>query len=146
MDSLSFTPGQAILTSNSPVYPWAVVFEDEGPGGYAYARDRSKPTEDASIVDAMLIYNRASLAASAGELAERLASIEWSPNGLQAVLYLDGRPQALFDFEAGRGFCRMDFPNFLATRGGVWRRDTHAWSEEAFARFEAAKFQAALEP
>ncbi|GAC1418182.1 MAG: hypothetical protein NVSMB62_09670 [Acidobacteriaceae bacterium] len=144
MDSLSFIPGRAILSSDSSVSPLTVVFEDEGPAGYVYALDRSKTTEEESILDAMLIYNRASLAASSGEIAERIASMEWSPNGLQAVMYLDGRPQALFDFETRRGYCRMDFPNFLAARGANWRRDTHAWSDEAFARFEAAKFEAAL--
>ncbi len=144
MDSLSFVPGQALLSSDSPVAPWRVVFEDEGAAGYVYARDRSQTSDEAGILDAMLIYNRASLAASSGEMAERLASIEWSPSGLQAALYLDGRAQALLDFEARQGFCRMDFPNFLTGGADSWRRDTHAWSEEAFARFEAAKFQAAL--
>ena len=57
MDSLTFTPGRAHLSSNSTVDPWSVIFEDEGPAGYLYACDRSAPTEEQSILDAMLIYN-----------------------------------------------------------------------------------------
>ena len=30
MQSLSFNPGRAFLSVNSPVVPWTVVFEDEG--------------------------------------------------------------------------------------------------------------------
>ena len=145
MDSLSFTPGRAFLSSNSHAVPWTAVFEDEGAAGYFYACDRSQQSQEASILDAVLIYNTASLG-SPGDLPERIASIEWSRSGLQAALYLDGRAQALFDFEARRGYCRLDFPNFLSQRGESWRKESHAWSEEAFARFEAAKFQAALNP
>src|SRR5207244_1101327 len=37
MQSLSFTPGRAFLSSNSPTVPWTAVFEDEGIAGYFYA-------------------------------------------------------------------------------------------------------------
>lgn len=145
MDWLTFSPGQALLRSDSPVAPWSAVFEDEGPAGYFYGFDRREGSHNESVLDAMLIYNTGSLAGSGeGRGAERVAAIEWSPSGLQAVLYLDGRPQALLDFEARRGYCRLDFPNFLAGQGESWRRESHAWSDEAFARFEAAKFDAAL--
>ena len=145
MDSLQFSPGSALLVSNSPVHPWSVVFEDEGPAGYLYACNRTQGSHNENILDAMLIYNTASLSAPAGTpSSHRLAAIEWSPNGLQAVFYLDGRPQALFDFAARRGFCRLNFPNFLAQNGESWQRDSHAWSDAAFAQFESAKFDAAL--
>jgi hypothetical protein len=52
----------------------------------------------------MLIYNVGALARSDAENErpepQRIASVEWSRDGLQAVLYLDGTAQALFDFEA----------------------------------------------
>lgn len=135
MESLSFRPGRAFLSSNSPAVPWTVVFEDEGPAGYLYACDRSQQTQEDSILDAMLIYNTGSLQEQEGE---RLAAVEWSRDGQQAVLYLDGTAQALFDFAARAGFCRMDFPNYLADDG--WRRTTHAWSDAALQRFEAALY------
>ena len=141
MESLPFIPGRAFLSSDSPRAPWNVVFEDEGPAGYFYACDRRNGSHEENILDAMLIYNTSSLS---GGTSERIASIEWSPSGEQSVLYLDGRPQALFDFAAHRGYCRLNFPNFLPEQGDPWRKDSHAWSDAAFAEFEAAKFEAAL--
>ena len=68
MQSLSFTPGRAFLSVNSPIVPWTVVFEDEGVAGYFYACDRSQEVHEHSILDAMLIYNVAALAKSDAEL------------------------------------------------------------------------------
>ncbi|HEU4636616.1 MAG TPA: DUF2251 domain-containing protein, partial [Edaphobacter sp.] len=62
MQSLTFTPGLAFLSSDSPAPPWTVVFEDEGIAGYFYACDRSQTTHEESILDAMLIYNVEALA------------------------------------------------------------------------------------
>lgn len=137
MESLSFTPGRAFLSSNSSAVPWTVVFEDEGAAGYFYACDRSRETQEESILDAMLIYNVSSLKEPE---TERLATVEWSREGLQAVLYLDGTAQALFDFGTRQGYCRANFPNFLESRGDPWRRTSHAWDEELLQRFEAALY------
>ena len=144
MQSLTFTPGRAVLSSDSPAVPWTVVFEDEGVASYFYACDRSQQTQEESIMDAMLIYNVEALAKSDAELkrpeATRIASIDWSRDGQQAVLYLDGTAQALFDFQQRCGYCRMDFPNFLADRADTWRRSSHAWSDAALQQFEAALY------
>lgn len=137
MESLSFRPGRAFLSSNSPAVPWTAVFEDEGVAGYFYACDRSQTTQEESILDAMLIYN---VGAMESPETERLASIQWSPSGMQAVLYLDGTAQALVDFAAHRSHCRMDFPNFLAEGHDTWEKATHAWSDAALGRFEAALY------
>ena len=137
MESLSFQPGRAFLSSNSTSAPWTVVFEDEGVAGYFYACDRSQQTQEQSILDAMLIYNVASLR---DPEQERLAAVEWSRDGFQAVLYLDGTAQAMVDFNLHVGFCRTDFPNFLEEQGATWRRTSHAWDESAFERFEAALY------
>ena len=137
MDSLTFSPGRAFLSSDSPTVPWTVVFEDEGAAGYFYACDRSHTSLEDSILDAMLIYNTGTTSAADGA---RLAAIQWSRDGLQAVLYLDGVPQALADFAARRGCCRLNFPNFAPDQSDVWNRSDHAWSEEAVARFEAALY------
>ena len=137
MESVTFRPGRAFLSVNSPSVPWTVVFEDEGIAGYFYACDRSQETQEASILDAMLIYNVGSLQ---NPDAERLAAVEWSRDGLQAVLYLDGSAQALFDFARRRGHCRMNFPNFLAGEGDRWQQSSHAWSEEAIKQFESALY------
>jgi hypothetical protein len=135
MDSLHFRPGRAFLSSNSTAVPWTVVFEDEGVAGYFYACDRSRPTQEESILDAMLVYNSDAAAKAAGD-AELLASVQWSKDGLLAVLYIDGSAQAIFDFGAKCGYCRTNFPNFLADADG-WRKTSHAWDESVLGRFEA---------
>ena len=144
MQSLSFIPGRAFLSSSSTAVPWTVVFEDEGIAGYFYACDRSQEKHEDSILDAMLIYNVAALAKSDAENGrpepQRIASVEWSRDGMQAVLYLDGTAQALYDFQARCGYCRMDFPNFREERGDTWRKSTHAWSDAALQRFESALY------
>ncbi len=137
MESLSFRPGRAFLSVNSPAVPWTVVFEDEGVAGYFYACDRSQQTQEESILDAMLIYNVGSLQ---NPEAERLAAVEWSRDGMQAVLYLDGTAQALFNFANRTGHCRLNFPNFLPGQGDTWQKASHAWSDEALQHFESALY------
>lgn len=137
MDSLTFTPGRAFLSSDSPQVPWTAVFEDEGPAGYFYACDRSRETHEEAILDAMLIYNVSSLA---DPERERIASVQWSADGLRAVLYIDGTPQAHLDFALRESFCRSNFPNFMEEQGAQWRSDSHAWDDAAMARFEAALY------
>jgi hypothetical protein len=137
MDSLTFTPGRAFLSSNSPTPPWTAVFEDEGPAGYFYACDRSQETQEHSIMDAMLIYNVSSLPEPE---KERIASVQWSPNGMQCVLYLDGTAQAFIDFAAHISFCRSDFPNYIQEQGDTWRKSTHAWDDAALQQFEAVLY------
>ncbi len=133
MDSLTFTPGRAFLSSNSSAVPWTAVFEDEGPAGYFYACDRSQETQERSILDAMLIYSRSALP---DPDTERLASIQWSRDGQQAVLYLDGTAQAFIDFQTRSSFCRSNFPNYLEEQGDTWRKSSHAWDDAALQRFE----------
>ncbi len=140
MQSLSFTPGRAFLSSDSSTVPWTVVFEDEGVAGYFYACDRSQTSMEESILDAMLLYNVAAMTEPDTTPAERMATIQWSRDGLKAVFYLDGTPQALYDFGARRGFCRLNFPNFLADNGDLWQRSSHAWSEDALVEFEASLY------
>jgi hypothetical protein len=137
MDSQTFTPGKSNLRSNSLVAPWTVVFEDEGSAGYLYARDRSFTNDDQGILDAMLIYNVRSLEEPG---RERLAAIQWSRDGLQAVFYIDGTPQAFVDFAARQSFCRSNFPNFIEQKGDTWRKSSHAWDEAKVTSFEAALY------
>jgi hypothetical protein len=138
MESLSFRPGRAFLSSNSPIVPWTVVFEDEGIAGYFYACDRSQETQEHAIMDAMLIYNVGTMQNPENE---RLATVEWSSSGFEAVLYLDGTAQALFDFRQRCGYCRLDFPNFLPESGDTWQKASHAWNDAALSRFEAGLYR-----
>jgi hypothetical protein len=137
MDSLSFTPGRAYFKSNSPVVPWTVVFEDEGAAGYLYACDRSWPTEEQGIRDAMLIYNVRSLEDPG---RERIAAVQWSHDGMQAVFYIDGTPQAFIDFAARQSFCRSNFPNFMEQTSDTWRKNSHQWDEVKVKNFESSLY------
>ena len=85
-------------------------------------------------MDAMLIYNRTSLA---NPDKERIASIQWSRDGQQCVLYLDGSAQAFIDFAAHASFCRSNFPNYIQEQGDTWRKHSHAWDDAALQHFEA---------
>jgi hypothetical protein len=78
------------------------------------------------------------------EKHERLASVQWSRDGLRAALYLDGMAQALVDFGARESFCRANFPNFLDSSGDGWRKSSHAWDDVAFEKFESEIFEAEL--
>lgn len=141
METISFRPGHGFLSSVSPTSPWRVIFEDEGPAGYFYACEGHGSGEagvpEASILDAMLIYNVGTLEDAE---RERLLAVEWSKDGLRAVLYLDGTAQAIADFGARRGYCRTNFPNFLEERGSQWTRTTHVWSDGALEEFEAGLY------
>jgi hypothetical protein len=137
MDSVTFTPGHAHLKSDSRVVPWTVVFEDEGAAGYLYAFDRSSPTEEQGILDAMLIYNVRSLE---NPERERLAAVQWSRDGMQAVFYIDGTPQAFIDFAARQSFCRSNFPNFVDQTTDAWRKSSHLWDETKIKNFEASLY------
>jgi hypothetical protein len=137
MDSLTFTPGNAYLKSDSVIIPWSVVFEDEGSAGYLYACDRSFPTEEQSILDAMLLYNVSSLEEPE---RKRLATVQWSRDGLQAVFYIDGTPQGFVDFAVRQSFCRSNFPNFMEQKGDNWRKTSHQWDEARIKSFEATLY------
>ena len=165
MQTLSFTPGRALLESSPTNRTWSLRFEDEGTAGYLYICDRALGHGDESILDSMLIYNVAALRAAGARGAQtgssgsetdpqptapagssqepepdRLAAIEWSRDGLQAVFYLDGTAQAMADFTRRISFCRSDFPNFLAEGTERWRSSSHAWDPAAIEKFEAALY------
>jgi hypothetical protein len=117
--------GQPIVVEfNSKKVPFSVVFEDDGETGYFYAVDNSK-TAAGRVADALWIYDvKSSLDAS----TPRAVQIRWSVDGLKAGLFVDGSPQAVFDFSARRGYNRANFP---AT--STWSRSNHAWDSSIVA-------------
>lgn len=148
MDSIEFKPGRAKLVSYTPVpeLHWRVIFEDEGDAAYCYACDgrleKSGESFEPMVLDAMLVYNVAALrtADEKNQLdadRNRLATVEWSRNGQSAVLRVDGVPQVLMNFAERKSYCRSNFPNFMDNGHSPWRRDNHAWSDDAMQRFEA---------
>lgn len=143
MDSLALHVGSGRLVSYSPLreLPWRVVFEDEGIAGYCYACDGRLATVedefDVTVLDSMLVYNVAAMRRDPEGDRERLLTIEWSADGQQAALRLDGIPQVLVDFQNRQSFCRSNFPNFMQD-SATWRATSHAWDDAAMTRFEEA--------
>ncbi len=60
-------------------------------------------------------------------------AILWSGDGIKCALLINAYPHAAFDFEAKRGYCRTNFPNFPKTSAGCWDSSDHHWSDEAIA-------------
>ena len=52
--------------------------------------------------------------------------IIWSETQERVALLLNGRPHAVFDFVAKRGYCRSNFP-----AASSWSKDGHGWEDEA---------------
>lgn len=122
-----FTPGEeTFVAHDSPVHPHSVFFEDDGQTGYFYALDLS--CEEDMILDAVHIYN---VADAVDRDRPSQAKVIWSDDGLKSVLLINGYPHAAFDFQARRGYCRNNFPNFPAKDSNRWHREDHEWSESA---------------
>lgn len=148
---MEFKPGRVKMVSYSPApeLPWRMVFEDEADAAYCYACDgrleRAGEGFEPTVLDAMLVYNVQALKNADAQSGEdpgrsRLATIEWSRDGQRAVLRMDGVPQVLVNFAERTSNCRSNFPNFLDDGHGAWRKETHAWSDDAMERFESEQY------
>lgn len=104
----------------------SAFFEDDGETGYFYACDDAR--EDFPILDAVFIYN-------VKDVKDRDRASEimiyWSNTHDKCALVINGYPHAAFDFEARRGFCRADFPNFKEGSNDLWPQQDHSWSDGA---------------
>lgn len=120
-DQMTFTPGQTYyLATDSETSDFSVVFEDDGATGYFYAilRHGTKP----EILDTMMIYS----VQDKDMVGKKMyISINWSKDNLKALLTLNNLPQAVFDFESKRGYCRKNFP----TANKIWTDYNHKWDD-----------------
>lgn len=115
-----------VVEGAAPDGSFVVVFEDDGDTGYFYALDRSRLGQP--IRDAMHIYD---VAAVTDRHLPSLIEIGWSPDSFKAVLLINGRAHAIFDFSATRGYCRTGFPP--PSKSGGWHG--HDWNDSAFKLF-----------
>jgi hypothetical protein len=124
-----FRPGEeSWFACDAPTGPFSVVFEDDGETGYIYALERLEQSQP--ILDALLVYRVRDLADPT--LPDEL-EITWADDGLHALLKVNGRAHAVFDFEARRGWCRTGFPPPLHTG---WSPQGHAWDDAALISFD----------
>jgi len=120
----SFQAGTpTVLESPGPRTPNKVVFEDDGETGYFYALDLSRP-DSSQIVDAIGIYN-VNRTDSPKALSIR---IQWAGDAGKVALFVNGRAEAVFDFDGKRGYARSGSP-----MPGVspWPRSDHSWDDRA---------------
>jgi len=100
-----FPGSETVVESDAEEGNRGVVFEDDGQTGYFYARDFS--VEDHLFVDALHIYSVKGL--KDPDLATHL-HILWSKDFTKAVLILNKKPHAMFDFATKCGYSRDLFP------------------------------------
>jgi hypothetical protein len=104
--SKPFFPGtKTWFASDSPNSRFGAVFEDDKETGYFYAYDHA--LDRSPIVDALHVYNSDSVS---DRSKESDLDIVWSADGLKAVLLINSRPHALFDFGLSIGCSRTEFP------------------------------------
>lgn len=128
----SFKPGQEYhLASDSPLAPYSAFFEDDGETGYFYAWEQGKDG-GGQILDAVHVYNVASVV---DRERDSRAEISWSTDGMKAVLSINGYAHAAFDFDAKRGYCRTNFPNFPHGIADGWRKESHEWDDAVMEDF-----------
>lgn len=120
---ITFTPGHTTwYASDSPTAAFTVIFEDDGDTGYLYAHDRA---DESRVLDAVQIYNVHSVV---DKDKQSLAEIVWSTDGMKTVLFINGYPHAIINFEERISYCRTGFqaPNADWDRGR-WSEDLLEW-------------------
>jgi hypothetical protein len=124
------------LVCRSPHTTFTVLFEDDGESGYFYGLQRDfrhdppeleDSEEHQPILDALHIYNVANVV---DKDILSVVQIVWSSDGLKSALVLSNYPHAVFDFEAGRAYCRTNFPPPLTDF-----TNSHEWDNRAIDLF-----------
>jgi hypothetical protein len=107
----------------APTGHFSAVFTDDGETGYFFALDMT--AADNKVQDGLHVYDVAAVAES-----DKVAHLHigWSEDSRKVALLINGVPQAVFDFDAKRGYCQTGNPPPVAD--GAWPQETHAWSEE----------------
>jgi len=117
-----------VVEGAAPEGSLVAVFEDDGATGYFYALDAS--CDGNPMQDALHIYNVANVT---DRDTPSMAKIAWSVDSHKCVLLINGKPHAIFDFEAKHGYCRSGFPP--PSPNSAWASHSHEWSESAMELF-----------
>ena len=117
---------KTVVESRSPCTQFSVVFEDDGETGYFYALDGT--LRDQPILDTVHVYNVDGV--SDREIPSKL-QIVWTTDGLRCALVINRHPQAAFDFQAKRGYCRTNYP----PPSSEWSKEGHSWDDRVMELF-----------
>ena len=112
------------LGSASPSREFCVLFEDDGETGYFYALQSSR--KDNQILDMVNLYT---VDPGSDPVRHDEMGIVWSQDGSKVMLLLNEYPQAVFDFQAKRGYCRTNDPNVPRRERDTWHPEDHSWSD-----------------
>src|SRR5262245_21922553 len=94
-----------VLETQAPSGRFGPVFEDYGDTEYFYALD----FHDAQpIQEALHVYNVRSVA---DRHIPSDVVIAWADDGLNAALFINSYPHAVFNFGTKQAHCRTNFPN-----------------------------------
>jgi hypothetical protein len=111
----------AIVEGPAPGGSFTAVFEDDQDTGYFYVLDTSSGGN--AIQEALHLYNVTTMT---DKLKPSVIEIGWSSDSTKCVLFIDGDPYAVFDFETKRGYCRSGLP---ASASSAWSSQTNACRE-----------------
>ncbi len=133
-----------VVESSAEATPFAALFEDDGKVGYFYGMDR-RLGDDNNIVDSVHIYHVTALLEHPVQDLDVYApcdiEIAWSPDERRVALLLNGHPQAAFDFEARRAYCRSNFP-----MASSWSSGGHSWDDRCVDFLERRSAERQAEP
>jgi hypothetical protein len=121
------------MGSISPSQEFCVLFEDDGETGYFYALQKSQHD---NILDMVHLYT---VDSETDPVRYYEMGIVWSQDGSKAMLLLNGHPQAVFDFQGKRGYCRTNYPNVPRRDRDSWQSEDHSWSEAVCEWFRGRK-------
>ena len=140
MQEQALVPGEDnFIESFSPENNYGVVFEDDGETGYFYAVEKDKDGSGLRVLDALHIYEVVEFLADKAAAAIGQAPLSppekktdategvnpskllviWSRDWMKCALVIDGRCQAIYNFETQGGYNINEFPppNDIWTKG-----------------------------
>lgn len=118
------------IFSISPLREFAVQFADDGESAHFYALNAQR--SDRQILDIVNIYT---VDQGAGIQVLCRVRINWSDDGLKAILLIDGYPHAVFDFKGKQGYCRTNYPNVPQKDSISWHSEDHQWKDSVLEWF-----------
>ncbi|PRC90551.1 DUF2251 domain-containing protein [Solimicrobium silvestre] len=119
---------ETVVEGDAPQGSFTVFFEDDGSTGYFYAVDTV--LKEQIIQDALHIY---SIGGDMERGKDCVAKIGWSTDSQKALLLIDDRVHAVFDFDERQGYCLTGYP--AAPSNNVWSTRGHEWNDEALEKF-----------
>ena len=126
--SVDIPPGRNVtVRSTDSNTGYRVRFDQKDGKAFFYALGFHPRTGNKIMLEMLLVYEQSPNSTQEKKQVEIL----WSLDGKQTLLSVDGRPQALLDFENEQGMCRTGEPRMA----GPWSKRRVEWDEKLLDRF-----------